>query len=203
VETINGNWVTLYMTQRLGATAELASLAHRDRQCDPRRRPFARTTKMTQWRLSNRMARRGEIVAVYIAGVIQGIALVTFPAASTVFTSPAYYGLTSTEYGGMFVPQAVLAIGTSLLGASFTRRLGLKPVYLTGLVANLLAMALLVISQFVTGERSLAYGLLLVATTCLGIGFGMTVPAINTYSGGRRPQGASCSHLSKAGFRRG
>jgi len=142
------------------------------------------------------MARRGEIAAVYIAGLIQGIALVTFPAASTVFTSPAYYDLTSTEYGGMFVPQAVLAIGTSLLGARFTRRLGLKPVYLTGLVANLLAMALLVISQSVTGERPLAYGLLLVATTCLGIGFGMTVPAINTLAATFFPRNADSAVLA-------
>jgi hypothetical protein len=34
------------------------------------------------------MAQRDEIVAVYAAGLIQGIALVTFPAASAIFTSP-------------------------------------------------------------------------------------------------------------------
>ena len=61
------------------------------------------------------MAQRNEIAAIYVAGVIQGVALVTFPAASTVFTSPQHYGLSSTEYGGMFVPQAITAIG-SLLG---------------------------------------------------------------------------------------
>jgi hypothetical protein len=32
---------------------------------------------------------------VYAAGAVQGIVLVTAPAASTVFTSPAGYGLTS------------------------------------------------------------------------------------------------------------
>jgi MFS family permease len=142
------------------------------------------------------MVRRSEIVAVYIAAIIQGIALVTFPAASTIFTSPAHYGLTSTEYGAMFVPQAVLAIGASLLGAGFTRALGPKPVYLLGLVANLLAMALLVISQFVMGERTLAYGLLLVATTCLGIGFGTTVPAINTLAAGFFPRNADSAVLA-------
>ncbi|MGH8697286.1 MAG: hypothetical protein ACREVS_12460, partial [Burkholderiales bacterium] len=70
------------------------------------------------------MARRDEIAAVYGAGVIQGVALVTFPAASVVFTSASDYGLSGTEYGGMFVPQAVTAIGASLLGAGLTRRLG-------------------------------------------------------------------------------
>ena len=56
------------------------------------------------------MAQRNEIAAIYIAAVIQGVALVTFPAASAVFTSRRYYGLSSTEYGAMFVPQAITAI---------------------------------------------------------------------------------------------
>ena len=70
--------------------------------------------------------------------MIQGIALVTFPAASTIFTSPSYYGLSSTAYGAMFLPQAVTAIAASLLGAGLSRRWGLKRVYLLGLVADLL-----------------------------------------------------------------
>ena len=69
------------------------------------------------------MARRSEIVTVYAAGVVQGIGLVTFPAASAVFTSPTDYNLSSTEYGGMFVPQAIMAILASLAGAGLRSRL--------------------------------------------------------------------------------
>ena len=134
------------------------------------------------------MARRSEILTVYAAGVIQGIALVTFPAASAVFTSPSEYNLSSTEYGGMFVPQAVMAVVASLLGAGLRNRLGTKRIYLLGLFANLLAMSLLVLSRFVMREHSLAYGILLVATTCMGIGFGFTVPAINTFAAAFFPQ---------------
>ena len=126
------------------------------------------------------MAKRNEIVAVYAAGVIQGVALVTFPAASAIFSSPAYYRLSSTEYGGMFVPQAIMAIASSLMGGGLTRHLGIKRIYLLGLVANLLAMMFLVLSQFVMRNHSVAYGILLIATTCMGVGFGLTVPAINT-----------------------
>ncbi len=128
------------------------------------------------------MVQRSEIVTVYVAGVIQGVALVTFPAASAVFTSANGYGLSNTEYGGMFVPQAVMAIVSSLLGAGFTRRLGAKPVYLLGLAANLAAMVLLVLSQFEMHDHALAYRILLVATACMGIGFGFTVPALNTFA---------------------
>jgi MFS family permease len=114
--------------------------------------------------------------------LIQGVALVTFPAASAVFTNPSDYGLSSTEYGAMFVPQAVMAIVSSLLGAGLRKRLGTKRIYLLGLFSNLLAMTLLVVSRFVMKEHSLAYGILLVATTCMGIGFGFTVPALNTFA---------------------
>jgi fucose permease len=134
------------------------------------------------------MAQRNEIAAVYVAAVIQGLALVTFPAASTVFTSPEHYGLSSTEYGGMFVPQAITAISASLLGAGLIRRLGIKRIYLLGLTANLVSMALLFLSQFFISDARVAYSMLLLATTSLGIGFGLTVPALNTFTAAFFPQ---------------
>ena len=134
------------------------------------------------------MAQRNEILTVYAAGMVQGIGLVTFPAASAVFTSTSDYGLSSTEYGGMFIPQAIMAIVASLLGAGLRSRLGTKRIYLIGLVANLLAMALLVLSRFVMKDHPLAYGILLIATTCMGIGFGFTVPALNTFAAAFFPQ---------------
>jgi hypothetical protein len=63
----------------------------------------------------------GEVVDIYTASIVQGLALVTFPAASTVLTSPQHYGLSSTAYATLFVPQAAMAIGASLLGARLIR----------------------------------------------------------------------------------
>lgn len=128
------------------------------------------------------MAGRSEIATVYAAGLVQGIALVTFPAAGTVFASASGYGLSNTQYGAMFEPQAAMAIVSSLLGAGLTSRMGAKRIYLLGLAANLAAMALLVASKFVMGQHTAAYGLLLAATTCMGLGFGFTVPALNTFA---------------------
>jgi MFS family permease len=126
------------------------------------------------------MAERREVAAVYGAGVVQGVALVTFPAASAILTSPHYYNLTSTQYGAMFLPQALTAILAALLGASMTRSLGAKRIFLLGLLANLTSMLLLVLSQLAIGHGALAYLMLLLATTSLGLGFGLTVPALNT-----------------------
>jgi MFS family permease len=134
------------------------------------------------------MAQRQEIAAVYAGAVIQGVVLVAFPAVSAILTSKAHYGLSTTEYGGMFAPQAVTAILSSLLGAGLTHRIGGKAVLLIGLAADLISMALLFASQFATGMHPLAYGLLLAATACLGVGFGFAVPALNTFTAAFFPQ---------------
>jgi hypothetical protein len=62
------------------------------------------------------MATKAEVNAVYAAGLIQGITLVTFPALSTIFTSTSEYGLSNTQYGTMFLPQVITAVTGSLLG---------------------------------------------------------------------------------------
>ena len=133
------------------------------------------------------MATKSEINAVYAAALIQGVALVTFPAASTIFTDPSQYDLSNTQYGTMFLPQVITAVTSSLLGGRLAQRFGTKRVFLAGLTADLTSMALLIISQFLTSSPHVAYGLLLAATACLGAGFGLTVPAINTLTAAFHP----------------
>jgi len=137
---------------------------------------------------------RAEISAVYAAGVVQGIALVTFPAAGAIFTSPAHYGLSSTQYGALFIPQAALAIISSLLGTAITKRLGAARVFQCGLAANLVAMLLLLGSQFVS--RPAAFGVLFAATSFMGLAFGLTVPTINTFAAAFFPNKADRAVLA-------
>ena len=125
------------------------------------------------------MATSAETRVVNAAGVVQGVALVTFPAASTILTDPAEYDLSSSQYGALFLPQVVTAIAAALLGASLGGRFGTKRVYLAGLCAGFVSMMLLLASAVVAGDSG-AYPLLLVATAFLGVGFGLTVPALNT-----------------------
>ena len=91
----------------------------------------------------------------------------------------------------MFLPQAVTAIAASLLGGGLSRRWGLKRVYLLGLVADLVAMAVLLLSQAVMTNQPLAYGMLLLATASLGVGFGLTVPSLNTFAAAFFPRRSS------------
>jgi fucose permease len=131
---------------------------------------------------------RKQVVAVYTAGLLQGLALVTFPAASGVFTDPHAHGLSNGEYGAMFAPQTVLAVTAALLGGRFARRWGEKGVLLLGLGADLASMALLVCSRFVLGSHAAAFACLLGATALMGIGFGLTIPVVNALAASLFPR---------------
>ncbi|HEY6408750.1 MAG TPA: MFS transporter [Ktedonobacteraceae bacterium] len=130
------------------------------------------------------MAKRSEIGLVYLAGLVQGLALVTFPAASSIFTSPhpQGYGFSSSQYGAMFLPQVVLAILASSMAPTLARRWHLKRVFLLGMGSDLVSMILLALSTVFMSSTSLAYGILLLATAALGLGFGLTIMAANTYA---------------------
>ena len=110
------------------------------------------------------MATDTERRVVQVAAVAQGVALVTFPAASTIFTNASDYDLSRSAYGAMFVPQAITAVAASILGASWARTVGVRKIYLIGLTANVAAMMLLVISATVQHDEPVAYPILLLAT---------------------------------------
>jgi FHS family glucose/mannose:H+ symporter-like MFS transporter len=128
------------------------------------------------------MPRRAEVGLVYITALVQGLALVTFPAASSIFTSPGGYGLSASRYGMMFIPQVILAILASSFGPALARNWTLKRVLQAGMSADLLAMMLLTLSRPLAGSPGEVYGILLVATGSLGFGFGTVVMALNTYA---------------------
>jgi MFS family permease len=141
------------------------------------------------------VASKTESAVINVAGMVQGIVLVTFPALSTIFTKASEYGLSSTQYGGLFLPQVVTAITASLLGSGLARRISTKRVYLIGLGCSTVAMGLLIASAGVKTDQSAAYPLLLVATAFLGAGFGLTVPVLNTYASVFHPDGVDRSVL--------
>jgi fucose permease len=127
-------------------------------------------------------ASRTEIGLVYIAAVVQGLALVTFPAASSIFTSADGFGFDSTRYGALFLPQVVFAILASAFAPRLARRWSLRRVLLAGLAGDVVSMTLLALSRLLLGMPDMAFGVLLLATGALGLGFGATVMALNTYA---------------------
>jgi len=128
------------------------------------------------------VGRRAEIGIVYLTGLAQGLALVTFPAASNIFTSPDFHDLSSSEYGTMFLPMIICAILASSLAGALARRWSLKRIFVLGLVFNMTSMAVLALSNAFVATHTMAYGCLLAAMAALGAGFGATITALNTYA---------------------
>lgn len=124
-----------------------------------------------------------KVIAVYLSGLIQGIALVAFPAISSIFTSKSGFNFSSLQYGSLFIPQAIIAVISSLLSTKLIQKTSIKDVFLMGLFANLLSMALLGLSYVVMKHNVASYVLVSFATALLGLGFGFTVPCLNTFAG--------------------
>jgi MFS family permease len=116
-----------------------------------------------------------------LVGVMQGVALVTFPAISGVLTGAQGYGLSNSAYGLIFLPQVIAAIASSLMGAQASRLWGAKKVLLWGLLADMASMAVLLFSILVMHQPGLGLPLLMLATALMGFGFGGVVPVLNTF----------------------
>jgi MFS family permease len=86
-------------------------------------------------------------------------------------------------------------LGAGLLWPGLTRRASEKTICLVGLVADLASMVLLIASWLLVHQHGAAFALLLAATACLGAGFGLTVPALNTLAAAFHPAAADKSVL--------
>jgi MFS transporter, FHS family, glucose/mannose:H+ symporter len=127
-------------------------------------------------------ASQTEIGVIYFAAVVQGLALVTFPAASSIFTGADGFGFDSIRYGTMFVPQVGLAILASAWAPKLARQWSLRRVLLAGFAGDIVAMTLLAVCRLLLGRPDTAFSLLVIATSALGLGFGATITALNTYA---------------------
>ena len=125
--------------------------------------------------------RRFEIITVYSIGLFQGLSLVAFPAAASILQSPTGYDLTKSRYGLLFLPQVIMAIAGSLAMPTLARRFRLKRVLIAGLVADTVAMSLLVASDPLRTD-AIAYPLLLVATASLGLLFAAAAAFFSSFT---------------------
>lgn len=117
------------------------------------------------------------ILTVYLSGFLQGLTLVSFPASSTVLRQ--MHGLSDAQYGAIFLPQVLFAVIGAVGGGLLARRVGLRTLLWVALTANALSQAALAASTAFASE--MAYGVILCATACLGLGFGISGAPLNSY----------------------
>ena len=122
-------------------------------------------------------ARSPAIAVVYLSALLQGMTLVSFPASSAVLKQS--HGFTDAQYGAIFLPQVALAVFGAIGGGILARRLGLKNLLWFALFANALSQGLLALSAGL--DPTLAYTCILIGTSALGLGFGISGAPLNSY----------------------
>ena len=131
-----------------------------------------------------------EIALIYLTGLVQGLVLVTVPAASSVFTDPHSFGFSSGQYGALFIPQVIMSILAALLAPKVSSKIGSKKVYQAGLLFNCVAAALIAASQLFIGQPA-SYICLMLGTSFVGAAFGTTLPMINVFAQRFFPQNSA------------
>jgi fucose permease len=117
------------------------------------------------------------VLLVYLAGLLQGLTLVSFPAVSVVLKQSL--GLSDAAYGSIFLPQVTMTVLGAVAGGSLARKLGLKRLLIAALAANGLSQVLLAASAQV--EAGMGFAVILAGTAVLGLGFGLLGAPINSY----------------------
>jgi fucose permease len=115
------------------------------------------------------------IGSLYIAGMLQGLTLVSFPASSAVLKQ--MHGFSDAQYGAIFLPQVALAVIGALGGGALASRLGLKALLGGALLINAVSQLLLAGSTLL--PPAAAFVLVLLGTACLGLGFGVSGAPLN------------------------
>jgi fucose permease len=113
--------------------------------------------------------------SLYLAGMLQGLTLVSFPASSAVLK--AMHGFSDAQYGAIFLPQVALAVIGALGGGALASRLGLRVLLGGALLINGLSQLLL--AGTVMLPPPAAFAVVLLGTACLGLGFGASGAPLN------------------------
>lgn len=122
------------------------------------------------------------ILAIYPSSLLQGLTVTLYPAAGPLLTDPAQHGLSEAQFGSLFAPQIIAAIVASALASRIARQFSMKTLLMCGLLANLIAMMLLVTTVMFIDNSGITIALLLLGATGVGAGFGFTITALNSFA---------------------
>ncbi|MGC9257904.1 MFS transporter [Desulfurella sp.] len=123
--------------------------------------------------------KKSAIIAIYGGGFLVGAAFVFLPSLGKILRDPPY-SLSSSIYGLLYFPEIVGAILSALSAGFLQDHFKSKGVFRIGIFFNTIAMILLSIASFI--HSSSIYPFLLFETLFYGIGFGLTLAAINHYA---------------------
>jgi len=120
-----------------------------------------------------------KIIIVFLLAFFTGVNFVVFPALGTAFTDSSLFGLSSSQFGNLFIPQ-VICIIISCLGAPFlVNKWGPKVVLAIGLLLMIISTGVLWTLQFFINDSSLLFPVLMILVAFTGSGFGLCITTLN------------------------
>jgi fucose permease len=118
-------------------------------------------------------------VIIFLLAFFTGVNFVVFPALGTAFTDASLFGLSSSQFGNLFIPQ-VICIIISCLGAPFlVNKVGPKTVLVVGLLLMITSTGMLWMLQFFMNDTSLLFPILMILVAFTGSGFGLSITTLN------------------------
>ena len=120
---------------------------------------------------------RNGVILIFTAGLFQGLTLVSFPALSSVLKMTLR--LSDSAYGVLFLPQVLLTAVGALVSGGLSRRLGLPKLLKLSFLTNGLSQLALLLAVALGEQYGLA--LLILGTSLLGFGFGLSAAPLNRY----------------------
>ncbi|MEX2126002.1 MAG: MFS transporter [Woeseia sp.] len=123
-------------------------------------------------------------IVLYAGAVLIGFALVSVP--SSIVHLQSTHGLTDEQYGKVFIPQLLLAIGGALLAGPVIRKISLKSMYAVALICFGASQAAL--ASTADAQPAEAWLMIMVSTALFGFGFGFGGGPLNGLIGNMYPQ---------------
>ncbi|MBU2693286.1 MAG: MFS transporter [Candidatus Eisenbacteria bacterium] len=116
------------------------------------------------------------VVTIYLAALVTGGVIVTFPASSTILRERLEIG--DTLYGALFLPVLILAAVSALASPILLRRWSLQALFRWAQISLAVSMILMAVSPFL--GRDLGVATLILAMTAFGPGGGLIGLVLNT-----------------------
>lgn len=118
-------------------------------------------------------------ITVYLLAFLTGINFVIFPALGTVFTDSEIFGLSSSQFGNLFLPQVSCIIISCLVTPFLVNKFGPKIILSFGIALMLLSSGFLWSMQFYLDSKNLIFPILLGLIAMMGFGFGLSITTLN------------------------
>ncbi|NIF06354.1 hypothetical protein F3J23_12980 [Chryseobacterium sp. Tr-659] len=119
------------------------------------------------------------IAIVFLLAFLTGVNFVIFPALGTAFTDPSLFGLSSSQFGNLFIPQVVCII-ISCLGTPFlVNKWGPKIILASGVLLMLISTGTLWGLHYFITEKTFLFPVLMVLVAFTGSGFGLSITTLN------------------------